>query len=176
MGPQEKGTGPGTRPSLEVVPATGEQLRLLLTDTTAFRLRYGVRVVPGFSQFDGTLEHSVQVLEEQRVPPHWSTHLFVHGTEQALIGIGGYTGPPEAGVVEIGYSIAPDYQGRGLGTAAAAELVRRAAEAGLHRVVAHTLAQPSPSTGVLRSLGFIRTDEIQDPDEGLLWRWERELP
>ena len=176
MGPQETGTGPGTGLRLEVVPATVEQLRLLLADTAAFQLRYGVRVVPGFSQFDGTLEHSLQVLEEQRLPPHWSTHLFIHKAERALIGIGGYTGPPQAGTVEIGYSIAPAYQGRGLGTAAAAELVRRAAEAGLQRVVAHTLAQPSPSTGVLGSLGFIRTDEIPDPDEGRLWRWERELP
>jgi RimJ/RimL family protein N-acetyltransferase len=46
---------------------------------------------------------------------------------------------------------------------------------GLKAVLAHTLPQENPSTGVLRRNGFVRDGEAEDPDEGTVWRWRLDL-
>ena len=38
-------------------------------------------------------------------------------------------------------------------------------------VLAHTLPEESPSTGVLRRCGFTMTGEVVDGDD-VVWRWE----
>jgi GNAT superfamily N-acetyltransferase len=55
------------------------------------------------------------------------------------------------------------------------QLLDRARKAGVHVVWAHTLPEENPSTKVLGRCGFVRTGEIQDPDDGPIWRWELEL-
>ena len=62
-----------------------------------------------------------------------------------------------------------------LATAAAAELIARARAAGVRTVLARTLAEANPSTGVLTGLGFTRTTEL-DSEDGPIWRWELPLP
>ena len=160
---------------LPVVPPTAAHLRALLQGGTTFECEFGMRVPEGLVGFDGMLEHALAALEAG-VEPHWSTHLFVHGVHRAVVGIGGFTGPPEEGSVEIGYSVAPEYRGAGLATAAARRLVAAAEWSGEVRLVAaHTLAAPNASTAVLQRLGFVRAGEAIDPDEGTVWRWELEL-
>ena len=168
-----RGAGSERGDAVTIEAATPAHLRLLLSDVPGFESTYDLRVAPGYLEFDGALANALASLEGG-MPARWSTHLFVHVADRALIGIGGYTGPPENGAVEIGYCIAPAYRGRGLATAAAAELVARARAAGVRTVQAHTLAQPNPSTGVLTALGFTRTAEL-DSEEGPLWRWELPL-
>jgi RimJ/RimL family protein N-acetyltransferase len=109
----------------------------------------------------------------QGTPPQWGTHLLVHRADGALVGLGGFKGPPVEGTVEIGYGIAPAYRRRGLATEAAARLTSMAASGGAVTVQAHTLAQDNASTRVLARLGFQRAAEVDDPDDGPLWRWER---
>jgi len=42
------------------------------------------------------------------------------------------------------------------------------------RVVrAHTLPEANASTRVLTKCGFQRIGEVIDPEDGLVWRWER---
>ncbi len=160
--------------TLAVIPASTEHLQALLRGDPAFEQRFGMRVAPGLIGFDGMLEHSLAALEAG-VAPRWSTHLFVHRGDQAVVGIGGFTGPPEQGAVEIGYSVAPDHRGAGLATAAARRLVAAAEQSGDVRLVtAHTLAAPGPSTAILRRLGFACVGEAVDPEEGTVWRWELE--
>ncbi len=48
----------------------------------------------------------------------WGSRLFVHDAPRVLVGWGGFKGPPTDGSVEIGYAIAPEWQGRGLATCA----------------------------------------------------------
>lgn len=38
---------------------------------------------------------------------------------------------------------------------------------------AHTLAQENASNALLRRLGFRFAGEVSDPEEGIVWRWER---
>jgi [ribosomal protein S5]-alanine N-acetyltransferase len=98
-------------------------------------------------------------------------HFFV--SQDALIGSGGFVGPPQDGVVEIGYELAPAFRGKGLGTAAAGALVEKARATGaVTTVIANTLAHDNPSTGVLRRLGFRWVRELFDPEDGPIWRWK----
>ena len=157
---------------VHIVPLRAEQAVTLLTEPEAFTERFGLRPVEGYLAFPDALEPTVTALEGG-VNPRWFAHLIVEGTE--VVGLGGFTGPPTDGEVEIGYSVAPSRRGRGIATAAVGLWLARAAEAGLRRVVAHTLPAENASTAVLRRHGFVRDGEATDPDEGTVWRWAREL-
>ena len=104
------------------------------------------------------------------------THGFslVHRDSDIVVGKSGFKGPPAAdGVVEIAYSVVPDYQGKGYATEAAQALVAFALSSGRVRVVrAHTLPESNASTRVLAKCGFRHVGEVIDPDDGLVWRWE----
>ena len=101
--------------------------------------------------------------------------MLVHRTSGGVVGRCGFKGPPGAdGVVEIAYGVAPEHQGKGYATEAAAALVSYAFSNGQVRVVrAHTLPEPNASTRVLTKCGFQRVGEVIDPEDGLVWRWER---
>jgi RimJ/RimL family protein N-acetyltransferase len=77
-------------------------------------------------------------------------------------------------MAEIAYGVNPEYQGKGYATEAAAALVSYALGTGQARVVrAHTLPEPNASTRVLSKCGFRQVGEVIDPEDGLVWRWER---
>jgi len=101
--------------------------------------------------------------------------MLVHRINGGVVGKCGFKGPPGAdGVVEIAYGVAPEHQGKGYATEAAAALTTYAFRDGQVRVVrAHTLPQPNASTRVLTKCGFQRVGEVIDPEDGLVWRWER---
>jgi ribosomal-protein-alanine N-acetyltransferase len=92
------------------------------------------------------------------------------------VGRAGFKGPPAAdGVVEIAYGLNPDYQGKGYATEAAEALTAYAFSSGKVRVVrAHTLPESNASARVLTKCGFRRIGEVIDPEDGLVWRWEKE--
>jgi [ribosomal protein S5]-alanine N-acetyltransferase len=119
-------------------------------------------------------EHAIATLREHPDQSEWWLHLF--HADALLVGVGGFAGPPEDGVVEIGYEIGPEFRGRGYATAAARALVAKAAAAGVVTVIAHTRAEENPSTGVLRRVGFGCTGAAVDPVDGTVWRWELALP
>jgi RimJ/RimL family protein N-acetyltransferase len=106
------------------------------------------------------------------------THGFslVLRDSDTLVGTGGFKGPPGAdGVVEIAYGVSPDYQGKGYATEAAAALTAYAFASGKVRVVrAHTLPESNASARVLTKCGFRRIGEVIDPEDRLVWRWEKQ--
>ena len=90
------------------------------------------------------------------------------------IGGCGFKGPPEDGICEIAYAIAPEFQGRGYATEAAVALVEFAGSHNdVRQVHAHTLPEENSSTRVLTKCGFEKTGEVIDPEDGLVWRWEK---
>jgi [ribosomal protein S5]-alanine N-acetyltransferase len=100
---------------------------------------------------------------------------LIHRNSGTAVGSCGFKGPPDAeGMVEIAYGIEPEHQGKGYATEAAAALVGYAFASDQVRVVrAHTLPVPNASTRVLTKCGFQKIGEAMDPDDGLVWRWER---
>jgi ribosomal-protein-alanine N-acetyltransferase len=159
-------------PLVIVQPATADHLQALIAGPDTFARDYGLTVAEDYLEFDGALAYSLDQITDGGVDPGWMSFLFVEPDEGALIGFGGFKGAPVDGVVEIGYSVAPSHRGRGYATAAAGALIDRARVHGVEMVLAHTLAERNASTGVLAHLGFRRVDEIDDPDEGPVWRWE----
>lgn len=125
---------------------------------------------------------SQEWLELMRNTPH--SDPWIHGFtvklqgEDVTVGQCGFKGPPTTeSVVEIAYAIFPDYQRRGYATEAAQALVSFAFESGRVRLVlAHTLPEESASTRVLTKCGFENVGEAMDPDDGLVWRWEKQKP
>jgi RimJ/RimL family protein N-acetyltransferase len=107
------------------------------------------------------------------------THGFslVQRDSGAIVGTCGFKGPPAAdGVVEIAYGINPDCRGRGYATEAAQALTAFAISSGKVRVVrAHTLPEQNASTKVLEKCSFQRIGEVNDPEDGLVWRWEKKI-
>jgi len=103
-------------------------------------------------------------------------HGFVirHQITDGVIGQCGFKGPPTTdGTVEIAYSVAPEHQGKGYATEAAAALVGYAFEHGQVRLVrAHTLPEANASTRVLTKCGFRHIGEVIEPEDGVVWRWE----
>jgi hypothetical protein len=64
---------------------------------------------------------------------------------------------------------------RARGTAVVRILVARAEAARVRLVMAHTLAEESASTAVLRRCDFRRVGEVVDADGVPVWRWELPL-
>jgi len=106
----------------------------------------------------------------------WTFGFYVkHGSTDSNIGKCGFKGPPDVdGVVEIAYMVEPEHQGKGYATEAAEALVAYALRSEQVRIVrAHTLPETNASTRVLSKCGFQRIGEVIDPEDGLVWRWER---
>jgi RimJ/RimL family protein N-acetyltransferase len=130
--------------------------------------------------------------EKAQLSPQWLALLhdsppadpWVHGfmlmdrQSDTIIGTCGFTGPPDKdGMVEIAYRVAPDHQGKGYATEAAHALTEYAFSDGRVCLVrAHTLPESNASTRVLTKCGFRRVGEVMDPEDGLVWRWDRHNP
>jgi [ribosomal protein S5]-alanine N-acetyltransferase len=72
-----------------------------------------------------------------------------------LVASGGFMGPPQEGSVDIGYSVLPQFQGRGYATEMVGGLVRWAlGQPGVARVVAETEWANPASVRVLNKVGF----------------------
>lgn len=155
---------------IRVEPATLPWMEALAEDDDAFASRFGIPVVRGWAGFPEAIPAVLQGLRDDPEPA-WGPYLFFDG-DGALVGFGGWKGPPHDGRVELGYAVAPERQGRGIATAAVRDLVARARAAGVVAVLAHTRPATSASTTVLRRCGFRRAGEVVDPDEGVTWRWE----
>ena len=115
-------------------------------------------------------------LREAPGPDPWTLGFaVVHRDEDRVIGSAAFKGAPdEDGVVEIAYGIAPAYEGRGYATEAAKALVAFARErVDVTSIRAHTKPENGASARVLSRNGFQQVGEVDDPEDGLVWRWER---
>ena len=134
----------------------------------------GVNVPKKWTEFRDTFTPSYHRWKAHPPLRDWWVYLIVYIPDNQLIGSCGFKGEPDAnGVVEIGYEIMPSHRLRGLGHETARGLVTHAfGHPGVHKVIAHTLAEENASVHILEKLGFVQTIDVDDPEEGPLWRWE----
>lgn len=161
------------RYAVRLEPIRLEWAEALNEGDDTFSERFGIPVEADWMGLPDTVPVLLEAAREAIDEP-WRPHLFF-GSDGALIGTGGWKGPPEDGVAELGYAVAPSRQRQGIATAVVRHFVGEARNAGLRTVRAHTLAQQNASTAVLSRCGFTRAAELDDPDEGPVWRWEIQL-
>jgi [ribosomal protein S5]-alanine N-acetyltransferase len=91
------------------------------------------------------------------------------------IGSCGFKDAPDAdGMVEIAYGVTAEHQNQGFATEAAQALVEFAFSSGQVRVVrAHTFEPANNSARVLLKCGFLARGQVVEPEDGLVWRWEK---
>jgi RimJ/RimL family protein N-acetyltransferase len=114
-------------------------------------------------------------LHASTAPDPW-VHGFsiVHLDTGIMVGQCGFKGPPDAdGMVEIAYGVASNQESKGYATEAARALVAHALSVDQVKLVrAHTLPGSNASKRVLAKSGFQFVGEINDPEDGLVWRFE----
>lgn len=154
-------------------PVTQPWAEALVLGDHMFAVRFGIAVEPGWEGFPEVIALLGEV-RRANTPDEWGLHL-VFDEDGSLVGSAGWKGRPVDGAGELGYAVAPPRRGRGIATAVVRELLARARAARLRTVVAHTLAEPSPSTSVLARCGFTNVTEVVEPDDGTVWRWELSL-
>lgn len=112
----------------------------------------------------------------RRVPcdPGYGGFLAVEPALDAVVGIGGFKGPPTSdGAIEIAYGTFPPFEGKGYATATAAALIALARRHPKVRLIfAHTLPERDASCRVLEKNGLRFIGEVVDPEDGRVWRWE----
>ena len=114
-------------------------------------------------------------LHASTAPDPW-VHGFsiVHLDTGTTVGQCGFKGPPDAdGAVEIAYGVASEHESKGYATEAARALLAYALSVDQVKLVrAHTLPASNASKRVLAKCGFQFVGEINDPEDGLVWRFE----
>jgi RimJ/RimL family protein N-acetyltransferase len=166
---------------LTLQPYLPSQLLALIDGVPQFEEQMGMRSGDGLRDMFVSDEVSAHWLALLRVSSSADPWVFgfsvIHDDDRRVIGAASFKGPPdEDGVVEIAYGIVPGYQGHGYATEAASALVGFARErVDVRTIRAHTLPHPNASTHVLTKCGFHHLGEGEDPDDGLVWRWERPL-
>ncbi len=169
---------------LRLVACTPAHLLALIERPEDFASLVGLPVADGLRGFYVSGDVSPEWLVGLRAAAGGPADPWRHGffiveaSTRIVIGSAGFKGPPDAaGMVEIAYGVVPARQGQGFATEAAGALVRYAAGDPRVRLLrAHTLPEANASTHVLRKCGFVHVGAVVDPDDGLVWRWERNAP
>jgi RimJ/RimL family protein N-acetyltransferase len=137
--------------------------------------RFAEELAPAFGGEQGPareiLAETIALLARDPRPDPWGS--YVVQLDGQPIGVGAFkSAPAPSGDVEIAYMTFPAHEGRGHATTTIAALVEIAVGAGA-RPIAHTLPQENASNKALRRNGFAFAGEVIDPEDGLVWRWER---
>ncbi len=165
---------------LVLLPVGPEHLLALIESEERFTESFGIAPAEGLRGFFVSDYVSALWLEElarASAADAW-VHGFVllHQAEQVIVGTVAFKGAPDAeGVVEMGYGVVSAFEGRGLATEAArAGLEFAMADESVRCVRAHTLPTRNASTRVLEKCGFQYIGDIVDPEDGPVWRWEKQ--
>ncbi|MEV0702923.1 GNAT family N-acetyltransferase [Saccharopolyspora sp. NPDC050389] len=99
----------------------------------------------------------------------WMVRFAVVGADGSVVGHCGFHGPPDAaGMVEIGYSVAPEFRRRGYARAMLVELLRRAAADPAVETVRATIGPDNAaSLATIAGFGFAEVGEQWDDEDGL---------
>jgi RimJ/RimL family protein N-acetyltransferase len=99
----------------------------------------------------------------------WMVRQAIVADQGLVVGHAGFHGPPdEVGMVEIGYSVAPEFRRQGYARAALIELLRRAAAETTVTTVRATISPDNvASLATISGFGFVEVGEQWDEEDGL---------
>ena len=158
------------RPEQSAAPFSLDEIGLDLADDKDFDWLLGEAEAPrGYADAaDIAPREVIQLI--RGFPLSW---LIVE--RKIVIGIISVIKPPEGDEAEIGYGVAASHCGQGVATRALTLLLPLLAERGLTRIVAGTAITNPASQRVLERNGFARCGERDDPEDGPLILWRRDL-
>jgi RimJ/RimL family protein N-acetyltransferase len=151
--------------TLELVPIALE------TDPAQF----AAELAPAFGGGEGPareiLAQTFTLLTWDPRPAPWGSYLA--RLDGRTIGICAFkSAPTPAGEVELAYMTFPAFEGQGHATRMIEVLADVADQAGA-TPIAHTLPEENASNRALRRNRFTFAGEVQDPEDGLVRRWQR---
>ena len=154
-------------------------IRLIACGPQDFADLIGAQDWRGFAIPDGGLEPEAVLVMLQGwsarldAAQGWGTWLAVaQGEVVASLAV---KDVPRDGSVEVGYGTAPARRGRGHATAALGLVLAELAEKGLRRVTAETAVDNPASGRVVAKAGFQQVGSRNDPEDGALILWARDL-
>jgi ribosomal-protein-alanine N-acetyltransferase len=113
-------------------------------------------------------------LQVHKVP--WTSYVGKNAQGET-VGACCFKSPPaDTGAVEIAYITFPQFEGKGCALEMAkglVEIARLSKE--VTSVLAHTLPEENASTTICRKVGFRFVGEMNDEEDGAIWKWSNEL-
>lgn len=160
---------PSSHEAMMIVEATEQDFTALIEGRAPRDLRLADTPIAS-PEILGMLAEVAALVRESFSPVAW---LIV--SDRELVGLCSVTHPPENGVIDIGYGIAPSRQGQGHAGAAIRDILRWAeTNPAICAVTADTSPANTASMRVLERAGFVRTGERWDEEDGQLIEWRRE--
>jgi RimJ/RimL family protein N-acetyltransferase len=107
--------------------------------------------------------------------PPWIGYLAVH--DDRVVGTCAFKCAPVDESVEIAYFTFPEFEGRGMATAMATELIAIAlATRPDLLIMSQTRAERNASNAILGKLGFTFAGPVLHPEDGEIWEWHLRRP
>ena len=157
---------------LQFIPYSLELKKATLTNKTHMEQLLGAYVPPHWPLPDyvEALPFFIRLMENDPLGTIWDG-IIVHKADQQVIGdIGFKGGPDEHGMIEIGYSILPEYRGAGYATEMARGLINWVFQnLSIARITAECLDDNIGSVKVLEKIGMQRL-----PADGRMLKWKVE--
>lgn len=144
---------------------------LLVGDLVGASAAAGVALTPFFLDARAQWLWTVRIADIAADPAsaRWISRAAVSEHNGLVVGYAGFHGPPDAlGMVEVGYSVDPQFRRQGYARAILAALLKRAAsETGVTVVRASISPGNVASLATLRGFGFVHVGEQMDEEDGL---------
>lgn len=163
---------------IRFVELSGTTMAALLADDLAGASREaGVELTELFvnDQSKWLWNYRIKQIEDDPEAARWIVRAAVSEPEGNVIGHGGYHGPPDAnGMVEVGYTVDPQYRRQGYAKAILTALIERAeAEPAVRTVRASISPTNAASLATIAGFGFLEAGEQWDEEDGLELLFER---
>lgn len=124
------------------------------------------------AEADGVLHATSELYQAVGFEPPWICYVAV--LSDKLVGTCGFKSAPLNGRVEIAYFTFPGYEGKGVATQMARQLLSIARDARSDLIVAaQTLPERNASHRVLEKLGFVCAGSLQHPEDGVVLEWQK---
>jgi RimJ/RimL family protein N-acetyltransferase len=163
-------------PRLDLVSMRPEFMEALLAGRRAEAeevLGIALPVEPLDAAVKRFLGRRIAQLRKDPAVQRWLARAIIRREGGVLVGNIGFHGEPgvnaagEARALEIGYGILPEHRRQGYATEAVDALVGWARTQGIDHFVASVAPDNVPSLAIIRKLGFVRTGQHIDPEDGL---------
>ncbi len=113
------------------------------------------------------LRYRIEALDANPASAPFLVHAAIDDHGALVARIGCHSAPDDAGEVEIGYAVAADARGRGIGSATVDAFLSWLSGVGVRSVIASVRPDNEPSLAILHRRGFVEYGSQVDDEDGL---------